>query len=71
MKPAIILILTTVFSFAQVYDIGETMSESHQNTSFDVCYGDFGSDTFHFADLNGDVNGGHYYITFVDISATW
>ena len=54
-----------------LYDVGETMSLTDQNTEFDVCYGDYENNTFSFADLNGELNGGHYYITFVDMAATW
>ena len=54
-----------------LYDVGETMSLTDQNVEFDVCYGDYESNTFSFADLNGDLNGGQYYITFVDMAATW
>ncbi len=71
MKHLFIILSTFAMTFAQVYDIGDTISETHQNVAFDVCYGDYGSDTFHFADLNGALNGGNYFITFVDMSATW
>ncbi|MFQ6611129.1 MAG: hypothetical protein ACE5D7_10095 [Fidelibacterota bacterium] len=71
MKTIFTILIFLSLTFAQVYDIGDTMSETHQNISFDVCYGDFGADTFHFADLNGALNGGDYFITFVDMSATW
>ena len=54
-----------------LYDVGDVMSITDQNTEFDVCYGDYESNTFSFADLNGELNGGHYYITFVDMAATW
>ena len=54
-----------------LYDVGDVMSISDQNVEFDVCYGDYESNTFSFADLNGELNGGHYYITFVDMAATW
>ena len=54
-----------------LYDVGDVMSISDQNTEFDVCYGDYESNTFKFADLNGELNGGQYYITFVDMAATW
>ena len=54
-----------------LYDVGDMMSISDQNTEFEACYGDYESNTFKFADLNGELNGGHYYITFVDMAATW
>ena len=58
-------------SFGQTYMAGDIISSTHQNTAFDVCYGDYPSDEFHFGDLNGAINGGSHYITFVDMAATW
>ena len=50
------------------------MSNSHQNISHSVCYGetDYGStNALRFADYNGDLNGGDYHVIFVDMSASW
>ncbi|MAJ44889.1 MAG: hypothetical protein CMF96_09140 [Candidatus Marinimicrobia bacterium] len=69
----IILNLSIIFSFihTQTYDTGDIMSSSHQNQSFDVCYGDYNS-TFSFSDLNGASNSdGKYWISFIDMAATW
>ena len=68
-------ILTTViflaFIQAQTYDVGDVISVSHQNQSFVACYGDYNS-TFHFSDLNGAINSdGKYWVTFIDMAATW
>ncbi len=71
MKYLIASLLIMSLLTAQTYQVGETMSLTHQNMAFDVCYGDYPSDQFRFADLNGDLNGGTYYITFVDMAATW
>ena len=54
-----------------LYDVGDVMSISDQNVEFDVCYGDYESNTFSFADLNGDLNGGDYKITLISMNATW
>jgi thiol-disulfide isomerase/thioredoxin len=52
--------------------VGDTMSESHQNFSFDVCYGNYeGGDEASFADFNGELNGGNYKVTWVELSASW
>ena len=59
------------FLFATTYDIGETMSIEDQNLEFDFCYGQYPSETFKFADLNGSLNGGDYKITLVRMNATW
>jgi len=69
-----IFILSFAFftlAFGQTYMAGDIISSTHQNTAFDVCYGDYSSDEFHFGDLNGAINGGSHYITFVDMAATW
>ena len=48
------------------------MNINHQNQIFDVCYGDYASATFSFSDLNGSLNNdGEYWITFIDMAATW
>ncbi|NOZ08306.1 MAG: hypothetical protein GXO91_05460 [FCB group bacterium] len=67
------VLCTALFAvaFSQTYDIGDTISLEDQNTVFDVCYGDYPSDQIRLADFNGALNGGHYYITVVDLSATW
>ena len=63
------IILNTAFS--AVYDTGETVSISHQNINFPVCYGDYPSNNLKLADFNGDVNDGEYKVIFIDISASW
>ena len=59
------------FSFAAIYDVGETVSESHQNISFDVCYGDYAENTLKLADFNGALNGGDYQVMFINTAASW
>ena len=69
----IILTICLILTFiqAQTYNTGDVMSTSHQNQSFDVCYGDYNS-TFSFSDLNGALNSdGKYWISFIDMAATW
>lgn len=69
----IILIACLMFAVTQgqTYDTGDVMSVSHQNQSFDACYGDY-DPTFKFADLNGALNDdGRYWVTFIDMAATW
>ena len=51
-------------SFSSYYQIGDTLIEDHQNTSFEVCYGDYPSDNFRLADVRGKI------IVF-GISASW
>lgn len=71
-KLFLFILLFYSFVNTQTYDIGDIISTTHQNQSFDVCYGDYFSNNFHFSDLNGAINeSGTYYITFVDMAATW
>jgi len=67
----IILIITFSISLAAVYDVGETVSETHQNISFPVCYGEYDGDGLRLADLNGELNGGDYNVLFINCAASW
>ena len=54
-----------------VYNVGQTVSINDQNVSLDICYGNYPTDTFSLADLNGDLNGGEYHVIFMDMTASW
>ncbi len=75
MKKTILLILSiTSFIYTQSYCAGDQISITDQNTNFEVCYasGNYQvGDNWSLSDYNGDLNGGNYYITFVDMAATW
>tara|TARA_B000000437_G_C11609425_1_gene290730 strand:- start:415 stop:642 length:228 start_codon:yes stop_codon:yes gene_type:complete len=75
MKKVFLFIFSLIsFTFAQSYCAGDQISISDQNTNFEVCYasGDYQvGDNWSFSDYNGDLNGGDYFITFVDMAATW
>ncbi|SVE03686.1 uncharacterized protein METZ01_LOCUS456540 [marine metagenome] len=73
-------IIITIFSITipSVYDVGEQISESHQNTHFDVChgaeehgYGDELNPNLSLGDFNGFNNGGIFYVTMIDMAASW
>lgn len=53
--------------YPQVYGIGDQVLAEHQNTAFEVCYGDYPNDSLKLADFNGNINGGNYVITFIAI----
>ena len=61
-------------SYSQTYCAGDEISINHQNITHEVCAGfenyDVGS-VFKLSDYNGDLNGGHYNIIFIDMSASW
>ena len=67
--------MTILMSFSLAYEVGETISMAHQNFDFDICYApelDPNNDgVFNFAEYNGDLNGGEYYVIFLEMMATW
>lgn len=76
MKIGIIIILIVSLSMlsAQTYCSGDQVSITHQNQSHEVCAGveDYPTGSqFRLADYNGELNGGNYHITFIDMSASW
>ena len=68
-------IIFIILSISFAYDVGETISMAHQNTDFDICYApelDPNNDgVFNFSEYNGDLNGGQYYVIFLEMMATW
>jgi len=57
--------------FSAEYEVGDLVDMDDQLQSFSVCNGEYFNDQLSLADLNGDVNGGHYFVSWFDISATW
>ena len=75
MIKSIFAILTTIgIVFSSVYNVGDIVSDTHQNISKSTCYAgndyDVG-DSWKLADWNGSNNGGHYTVIFIEMSATW
>ena len=68
-------IMVILMSISFAYEVGETISMPHQNTDFPICYApelDPNNDgIFNFAEYNGDLNGGLYYVIFLEMMATW
>ena len=68
-----LILMIICFSFA--YEVGETISMAHQNMDFNICYApelDPNNDgVFNFSEYNGDLNGGQYYVIFLEMMATW
>ena len=75
MKKIIITITAMCsLSFASVYDVGDIVSDSHQNITKSTCYAGNeyeNGDSWKLADWNGVTNGGHYTVIFIEMSATW
>ena len=57
--------------FSAEYEVGDLVDMDDQLQTFSVCNGEYFNDQLSLADLNGDVNGGHYFVSWFDISATW
>ena len=68
-------IMVILMSISFAYEVGETISVAHQNQDFPICYApelDPNDDgIFNFAEYNGDLNGGQYYVIFLEMMATW
>jgi len=62
-------------SIVFAYEVGETISIYNQNKELDICYAaELDSDNdgiFSLAEYNGDLNEGQYFVTLIDMSATW
>ena len=72
----IIITITAIcsLSFASVYDVGDIISDTHQNITKSTCYAGNeyeNGDSWKLADWNGATNGGHYTVIFIEMSATW
>ena len=57
-----------------LYNVGQTVTLNDQSIEFDVCNSEnpqTGGDALTLADLNGELNGGSYYVFHVDMAASW
>jgi len=63
------------FLFSSTYNVGDQISLGHQNAQYDICYGanlDLNGDgVFQLAELNGNLNGGNYFVTVIKMSTSW
>ena len=57
--------------YSAEYDVGDIVDLDDQAQRFSVCNGEYNSSDLGLEDFNGDLNGGHYFVTWFDISATW
>ena len=63
MKYLLSIIILSI-TFASYYTIGDTVTYSHQNEAFDVCYGDYPQDQLKLSHFNGK-------ISIFGLSTTW
>ena len=70
-----ILLLLLSLNLSYSYEVGETISIFNQNKELDICYAselDPNNDgIFNFSEYNGDLNGGQYYVIFLEMMTTW
>tara|TARA_B100001029_G_scaffold177854_1_gene183279 strand:- start:1842 stop:2066 length:225 start_codon:yes stop_codon:yes gene_type:complete len=72
-KNIIYIVLTLSLAFSN-YNVGDFISESDQNITKSTCYAGNGyevNDAWKLGDWNGALNGGHYNVIFIDMSASW
>ncbi len=67
----IYITLVSITLFSAEDDVGDFVDLDDQDQRFTICNGDFFNNDLKLAHLNGDLNGGHYFVSFFDISATW
>ena len=74
----VIIIMIFSITIPSVYDVGEQVSSIHQNMHFDVCYGaeehGYGDElnpNLSLGEFNGFNNGGLFYVTMIDMAASW
>ena len=65
----ITLVCTALFSAE--YDVGDEVDLDDQDQRFTICNGEHFNNDLKLSHLNGDLNGGHYFVSWFDISATW
>ena len=73
MKKIIVLLMSFSFSFC-VYNVGQTISISDQNIVLNVCdqTSEYSvGDPIKLANWNAALNGGDYYVIWLDLSASW
>ncbi len=70
-SPMILIILFGAFAFSSVYNLNDYVASDDQQVEFPVCYGTWPDGMLSLSDLNGEMNGGNWYVTMIDISATW
>ena len=67
----IYITLVSITLFSAEYDVGDIVDLDDQDQRFTICNGEFFNNDLKLAHLNGDLNGGHYFVSWFDISATW
>ena len=70
-KFSLVIIIPLSFLFSG-YDVGDQISEDHQNMEFGFCYPDTEiGNNFSLSTYNGDLNGGNYKVMMIEVSTSW
>ena len=67
----IYITLICAILFSAEYDVGDIVDMDDQDQRFTICNGEFFNNDLKLAHLNGNLNGGHYFVSWFGISATW
>ena len=65
-----LLISMGIYSLSFAYNVGDYVNMVDQEKEFDVCYGST-DDIVKLSDYNGDLNGGMYHVSHIDMAASW
>jgi len=74
MRQRLFFSLLLGLAFSSVYDVGDIISESHQNITKSTCYSGNGyssGESWKLADWDGASNGGNYNVIYINLSASW
>ena len=55
MKYLLSIIISSIV-FPSYYSIGDTVTYSHQNEPFDICYGDYANEDLQLSHFNGKIS---------------
>ena len=66
-----LLSFSTLTLFSAEYNVGDVVDLDDQDERFTICNGEHFNNDLKLSHLNGDLNGGHYFVSWFDISATW
>ena len=69
------ILILCFLTFLFPYEVGDQVTLGHQLAEHEICYGSEldpnGDGIFQFSELNGNLNGGDYYVTVLEMSASW
>tara|TARA_Y100000588_G_C14065094_1_gene843264 strand:+ start:131 stop:349 length:219 start_codon:yes stop_codon:yes gene_type:complete len=67
----ILNLFITELVFGGLYEVGDSVSNVHQEIPYPVCHGEYPTDNLQLSQFNGEINGGNYKIIWIEMLATW